>query len=76
MILVYGISSHVPACDQSEHVSSAQSAKHFEERNVVTVNALIITIKSLTQVEAKQGERSSVGALALTRLLIIMLIHQ
>ena len=37
-----GISSHVPACDQSEHVSSAQSAKHFEERNVVTVNAFSI----------------------------------
>ena len=29
----------MPACDQSEHVSSAQSAKHFEQRNVVTVNA-------------------------------------
>ena len=29
----------MPACDQSEHVSSAQSAKHFEERNVVTLNA-------------------------------------
>ena len=41
-----GISSHVPACDQSEHVSSAQSAKHFEERNVVTVNAFSINTVS------------------------------
>ena len=40
----------MPACDQSEHVSSAA---HFEERNVVTVNALSITIKSLIKVEAK-----------------------
>ena len=63
----------VPACDKSEHVSSAQSAQHFEERNVVTINAVSITIKSITKVEAKRGERSSVGALALTRLLIIML---
>ena len=47
--LTYGlfICSLVPACDQSEHVSSAQSAQHFEERNVVTVHALSITIKSL-----------------------------
>ena len=43
---MYGISSHVPACDQSEHVSSAQSAKHFEERNVVTVNASSINTVS------------------------------
>ena len=42
-------------------------------RNVVTINAVSITIKSITKVEAKRGERSSVGALALTRLLIIML---
>ena len=34
------------ACDQSEHVSSAQSAKHFEERNVVTVNASSINMVS------------------------------
>ena len=45
----------VLACDQSEHVSSAQSAQHFEERNVVTVNALSITIKSLTKVEARRA---------------------
>ena len=36
----------MPACDQSEHVSSAQSAKHFEERNVVTVNASSINTVS------------------------------
>ena len=31
---------------QSENLSSAQSAQHFEERNVVTVHALSTTIKS------------------------------
>ena len=36
----------MPACDQSEHVSSAQSAQHFEERNVVTVNASSINTVS------------------------------
>ena len=52
----------VPACDQSEHVSSAQSAQHFEERNVVTVNALSITIKSLTKVEARRAfQRPSIS---------------